>query len=451
MAMPRALLRPVKSAESLVTASGAVQRSQSERRTSRGDLVPDERTISMESNDDLLGPLEAVSKAVANSHMMRDSPKTHSRSSSHESYFERKLLLKLEAGDSDAKMDSSLDLSEIQVNFDLEENEMKIFSEDEAMMSNSLDDGCSDDFTRSPLEEAPAAATTSIITRTSDFYLKKTSPKPLQKVVQEQQQQQHNEASNEASPKTRKMSFREKFKRFTSPTPNRKNTLETGLGDESSSDGGRGDTPPREPKNNNKSEPHKSLREKLVCALSPESLRKRDSSAHLETTTTTTTTSNKFEASPKKKKSSFSPGTSPNNTSQLVKRSKIGDDTQNDEDTVLEEKAIKQELPLSPSINFIDASMTESFESFIANKSSIINVADNNKTVPEVVNPRFSTTSSTEGDDQQQVDQLVIAQVHHNPIPENRIAEEQESGKLIYFVEEKNIRFFIEIIFSQKF
>ena len=49
-------------------------------------------------------------------------------------------------------MDSSLDLSEIQVNFDLEENEMKIFSEDEAMMTNSFDSG-EDEFTRSPLEE----------------------------------------------------------------------------------------------------------------------------------------------------------------------------------------------------------------------------------------------------------------------------------------------------------
>ena len=67
------------------------------------------------------------------------------------------------------------------------------------------------------------------------------------------------------------------------------------------------------------------------------------------------------QASPKKKKSSFSPGTSPNNTSQLIKRSKIEDD--NDEDVPLEDKEIRPEIPLSPSINFIDASMTESFES----------------------------------------------------------------------------------------
>ena len=91
----------------------------------------------------------------------------------------------------------------------------------------------------------------------------------------------------------------------------------------------------------------KTLREKIACALSPESLRKRD-------------TSKLDQASPKKKKSSFSPGTSPNNTSQLIKRSKIEDD---DEEVPLEDKEIRPEIPLSPSINFIDASMTESFES----------------------------------------------------------------------------------------
>ena len=149
----------------------------------------------------------------------------------------------------------------------------------------------------------------------------------------------------EASPpkaEGRKMSFREKFKRFTSPTPNRKHMNDHHMScDESSSDNGRGDTPPREPKT------EKSLREKIVCALSPESLRKRSDQ----------------ESSPKKKKlSSFSPGTSPSCTSQLIKRSKIEDE---EPDVPLETKEIvvKNEIPLSPSINFIDASMTESFES----------------------------------------------------------------------------------------
>ena len=160
-AMPRSMLRPVKSAESLVTASN-VQRSQSERRSSRTINVPDETSMTtasrpdsmlMEDKDDI-GPLEAVSRAIQH----RDSPKTHSRSSSHDSYFERQHLLRrsstAEDDDEDKIMESSLDLSEIQVNFDLEENEMKIFSEDEAMMTNSLDSG-SEDLNKSPLEEQP--------------------------------------------------------------------------------------------------------------------------------------------------------------------------------------------------------------------------------------------------------------------------------------------------------
>ena len=188
---------------------------------------------------------------------------------------------------------------------------MKIFSEDEAMMTNSIDDdGCSDDFSKSPLEEQCPVIKTK------------------------------NEASPpKASSEGRKMSFREKFKRFTSPTPNRKHLADHMSCDESSSDG-RGDTPPREPKT------EKSLREKIVCALSPESLRKR--------------VDNQESSSPKKKKSSFSPGTSPSCTSQLIKRSKIEDNAEED-DVPLETKEIQ--IPLSPSINFIDASMTESFES----------------------------------------------------------------------------------------
>ena len=42
-------------------------------------------------------------------------------------------------------------------------------------------------------------------------------------------------------------------------------------------------------------------------------------------------------------------------------------------------------------------------------------------------NPRFSTASSLEGDEHLQLDQLVVAQVHHDPIQEKRVEEEQES------------------------
>ena len=184
-------------------------------------------------------------------------------------------------------------------------------------------------------------------------------------------------SSSVVSPKGRKMSFREKFKRFTSPTQNRKeiNSGET----ESSSEGGRGDTPPRELKSQNYHKNASSsktegmtLRERIACALSPESLRKRDNH-------------NQNESSPKKKKSSFSPGTSPNNTSQLIKRSKISQEIDQQEMTeaeVTKEASVEAAevagngktlvMPLSPSINFIDASMTESFESatIIKNRNS---------------------------------------------------------------------------------
>lgn len=208
--MPRSLLRPVKSAESLVgTASGNIQRSQSERRTSRNDLEMYEN--SSEDSDDL-APLEVVSKALN----YKDSPRTHNRSSSHDSYFEARNFNSNSNSNSamdctsenEAKMDSTLDLSEIQVNFELEENEMKIFSEDEAMMTNSFDS----DFSKSPLlEESKPLVSAATVNAFKTSSPKLTSSGSGIGKVENQ----------ETSPKTRKMSFREKFKRFTSPTPNR--------------------------------------------------------------------------------------------------------------------------------------------------------------------------------------------------------------------------------------
>ena len=198
MAMPRSLLRPVKSAESLVGGQGSnIQRSQSERRTSRNDLD------SGEDSDDL-APLEVVSKALN----YKDSPRTHNRSSSHDSYFEARNFSSSKSSDkmelseeNESKMDSTLDLSEIQVNFELEENEMKIFSEDEAMMTNSFDS----DFSKSPiLEDEKPLVSAATVTALKNY-------SPPNKVGE----------NSEISPKTRKMSFREKFKRFTSPTSNR--------------------------------------------------------------------------------------------------------------------------------------------------------------------------------------------------------------------------------------
>ena len=52
-------------------------------------------------------------------------------------------------GNAASTENSQPDLSELQMNFDLEENEMKIFSEDEAMMTESA----VSDLDRSPLAE----------------------------------------------------------------------------------------------------------------------------------------------------------------------------------------------------------------------------------------------------------------------------------------------------------
>ena len=90
--------------------------------------------------DDELAPLETVQRAVREANARNCSPRLmHSRSSSHDSYFESRLSMgNVGSPDGDADDDNSQpDLSEIQMNFDLEEDEMKIFSEDEAMMTES--------------------------------------------------------------------------------------------------------------------------------------------------------------------------------------------------------------------------------------------------------------------------------------------------------------------------
>ncbi|KAK4878829.1 hypothetical protein RN001_011335 [Aquatica leii] len=89
-------LRPVKSAESLTS----------------GHSEP-------ASTEDVLGPLHCLNK-----------PPGHNRSVSHDSYFDT-------LQNSQHNSEGSLyDLSEIQINFDLEESEMRIFSEDESLVSS---------------------------------------------------------------------------------------------------------------------------------------------------------------------------------------------------------------------------------------------------------------------------------------------------------------------------
>ena len=150
-------LRPVRSAESLVPTTTTTSPS-----ADLKILSPHTPASVNSGESDVLGPLEIVTSAVGE-RTGRESPKCHSRSSSHDSYFERKQNVQFkidmdteeeeeeEVVSPQLKPDSSLDISEIQVNFDLEDNEMKIFSEDEAMMSTSV--GSELSLIRSPLEE----------------------------------------------------------------------------------------------------------------------------------------------------------------------------------------------------------------------------------------------------------------------------------------------------------
>ncbi|XP_018571914.1 GTPase-activating protein CdGAPr isoform X2 [Anoplophora glabripennis] len=71
------------------------------------------------STEDVLGPLRCLNK-----------PPGHNRSVSHDSYFD---TLQNSQNNSEGSL---LDLSEIQLNFELEESEMRIFSEDESLVSS---------------------------------------------------------------------------------------------------------------------------------------------------------------------------------------------------------------------------------------------------------------------------------------------------------------------------
>ena len=359
----RQILRPVKSAESLVT----LQRRENVDSQVEDDRKEDKkagsasRPISGDSDD--LAPLETVAQGVGNMSSRRrgTSQKGHERSNSHDSYFERKLSAQFndEKSYSDTeKMDSSLDLSEIQVNFELEENEMKIFAED--VLSNSL----GSDLSKSPLEEKQQLLQQQQI-------LRSPAPKKSPKLSSE------TEAADDESPKTRsKMSFREKLKRFTSPTPVRQrgDSEVEGMSEPEAANSSISMT-----KNDPVKRTPSSIREKLVCALSPESLRRRHTHVEGQTLTTPIVTST-ADVSPKKKKSSFSPGTSP--STNLVKRSKIEDanvvtmasadidvTTANRNVTAttlgIVDASSASGLQISPSIKFIDSSMHESTDSTI--------------------------------------------------------------------------------------
>ena len=327
---------------------------------------------------DGVGELEKVCQAVTNlknsiiSNSRTSSPKCHSRSRSTDSYFERKLassVVQFKMDDDSDEQDkfvespaktkhydnASLDLSEIQVNFELEDNEMKIFSEDEAMLSNS----CGSDLSKS-------VAGNSIFD--DDFHFGNTKHT---KITTKPSNSESTE-ENSTSPKNRRMSFREKFRIFTSPNSGRKTESN--------------DCSEAQQNNASNEEPSKktSIKKRVLGTLSPESLRKRNSilfstnPASSEGQKQQTTSHN--QVSPMKKKSS-SPalGTSPNNTVILVKRSKIESnentnddlndiiDSFNPRDDVFEVQSdpVPGGIPLSPSIQFMDES-TESTSKYIS-------------------------------------------------------------------------------------
>ena len=361
-------LRPVRSAETLVQKQNGVKTTHETTNDSKQKSQESSESRPMSMDLDELAPLEVVQRAVGNAVKNYGSPaKCHSRSNSHDSYFESKQRLTDSTITTPNKSESALDLSEIQMNFDLEENEMRIFSEDEATMlsSNSVASSLS------PTEE--------------NF-------KPLDK--------QKSPKVGESSPRSKKMGFKAKLKRFTSPTPNRKSVDHS-----------------EHPENSKKS-----IRDKIVGALSPESLRKKTNSE-----------SSQDSGSASKKKLSNSPS-----PQAAIKRTKIAD--QPEPEVEDPDVMTSNGIPLSPSINFIDATINESIEQINVSKGSTNSTTTKCKFLQysfflepeskkETNNQRLSTASST--DEEGQVDQLVIAQVHHDPIPENREEEIKAQNEVI--------------------
>ena len=212
--------------------------------------------------------------------------------------------------------------------------------------------------------------------------------------------------SSDGSPKgrNRKMSFKEKFRRFTSPTTNRKG------GDPQSSQQPEVPEVPEVPTSK------RTIREKLACALSPESLRKKSLSLSAE-------------GSPQKRKKMA--GNS--NFEALKATEPASSGIEEDREASPRPQGQGQTeptclMPLSPSINFIDAVPSEDNPPAAEGKAQ--EEENGGKFKPEDTaasseqkSNRISTTSST--DDEVAlatvgVDQLVVAQVHHDPIPEQQ-------------------------------
>ena len=249
-------LRPVRSAEFLIppqlikTAALPTAIAASTPTTTAVAAALSHQSSSTSETRDELGDLEPVASQFARGGYGRDSsPKCHSRSSSHDSYFEQRKLsvqFKLDLDDEDDYEDgsrpnnaSTLDISEIGVNFDLEDNEMKIFSEDEAMVSTSV--GSELSLPRSPLlEETTVAVTrtvTTVATAACSVPMRKSADNssPFVRGTTTRNSESAKDADQASSPtKSRRMSFKDKLRKFTSPTLQRKqhqqSTDDSGLG-----------------------------------------------------------------------------------------------------------------------------------------------------------------------------------------------------------------------------
>ncbi|XP_034247591.1 GTPase-activating protein CdGAPr isoform X2 [Thrips palmi] len=133
VAVGRRRLRPVKSAESLASGNNSSRNSTA---LSHGSEAAGPSCLTPGAGS------RPNSQAVSPSDGLMPSKGGHNRSVSHDSYFDhlaetpsmsRRASSRLH--EEEEGFSSSLDLSEIQVNFELEESEMRMFSEDETLMS----------------------------------------------------------------------------------------------------------------------------------------------------------------------------------------------------------------------------------------------------------------------------------------------------------------------------
>ncbi|RXG69535.1 GTPase-activating protein CdGAPr [Armadillidium vulgare] len=229
-------LRPVKSVESLVSTPASLN-------SNRNSQVV-ENASSENDRSPLVAPRERKG-SISSECSSVPSPRTHNRSVSHDSYFnllEKKEDISTststavkEERESDGEMspESSkifLDISELNLEFNTSEAEMKIFSEDDTLKSTSIEDTLS----RSTDDVGENISLGSDLTK-----------------------------SKENVNRCEKRSLKDKLKkRFTSPSSQRK---ETNFSDSS-----------EDSRTNSLKRASSVIKEKLVQALSPETMRKRE-------------------------------------------------------------------------------------------------------------------------------------------------------------------------------